>query len=324
MTFQKSGRAALAIAMLLFCALAVAQDSSRRPLRLVTMYAPGGASDDTARFLTAKFSEILKVPVIVENKGGAGGLLATLDVLRSQPLGSAMLLGHPALVANLFALKNPQYKLSDFTALGVIGIADYALIIHTMVPAKNLREFVAYAKANPDKLNYGALSAAGVSTILAERLKEAAGINMTQIPFKGGGPAAVALLAGQIQVYFPVTSVARQRLQNKQIAALAVTGEKRSNLLPDVPTFSELGYTALSGLAFWDGVFAPSAAPAQTLAPLRAAMATISSSPEMQARRIRLERDPWEGSMLEFEAYIRRSGEMLEADFRKLNIQQMD
>jgi tripartite-type tricarboxylate transporter receptor subunit TctC len=302
---------------------AVAQDFPSRPVRLVTMYSPGGSSDDTARFLSAKFSDILKQPVLVDSKGGAGGLIATQDVLRTQPLGYSMLLGHPAIVTNTFAVKDPQYKFADFTALGVIGIADYALIIHTMVPARTVKEFVAYAKANPGKLNYGSLSASGIATIFAERLKEAAAIDMVQVPYKGGGPAAIALLAGDIQVYFPVTSVARQRLQNKQIAALAVTGEKRSRLLPTVPTFRELGFPTMTGLAFWDGVFAPVAAPQPALAKLRAAMAQISASPEMKDRLERLEREPWTGTMAEFEAYARNDGERLEADFRKLKIPQL-
>ena len=300
------------------------QDYPVRPVRLVTLYAAGSGSDDTARFVAAKLSELLKQTVIVDNKGGAGGLIATQEVLRAQPPGYSLLLGAPGILTNLFVYRNPQYKWEDLTVLGVTGLTNYAMIIHTSVPARNIPEFVTYAKANPGKLNYGSLGPAGISTILVERLKEAAGIDLVQIPFKGGAPLATALLSGDIHVYFPTTGVGRARIQNPQIVALAVTGQQRSKTFPDLPTFKELGYPALAGLTYWDAVFAPSATPRPVIQRLQAVMVQMNALPEVKTRLEKAEKEFWTGTLEEFNAFARHDGETLAADFRRLKIPVLD
>ena len=303
---------------------AVAQDYPARPIRLVTLYAAGSNSDVTARFVAQTLSMQLKQPVLVENKGGAGGLIGTIEVLRSRPDGYTIMFAAPGLASNVFAYKNPQYKFDDFTPLGVVGLSYYGFIINSAVGAKTLAEFVAYAKANPGKLNYGSLGPAGVSTILAERLKRAAGINMEMVLFKGGDPLNQALVANDIQVYFPTLAVARQRMKLPQITALAVTSTQRSKILPDLPTFKESGYPEVADLTFWEALYGVANLPPPSLQKLRGTWAQIAATPEFKARQESFEREQWTGTLEQFTAFVKKETDALAVDFKLLNIQPLD
>ena len=300
-----------------------AQDYPVRPLRMFTMFAAGSQSDLAARFTAQKLSEQLKQPVLVENRGGAGGLLGARETLRTQPVGYSLLFAQQQLVGNLHAFKDPQYKLEDFAVVGVMGITPYALIIHTSVPAKTVPEFVAYAKANPGKLNYASIGPSTGSTILAERFKMAAGIDLVMVPFKGGDPVAQALVAGDVQVYFATLNTARSRMRNPQIRGLAVTAEQRSQILTDMPTFKEYGYPTIL-MGSWSAVFAPSVAPVPMLQRLKAAMVQVKALPDTLAQLQKQEIEPWTGSLEQFTAQIMAEGDAVGADFKRLNIPVLD
>jgi len=301
-----------------------AQDYPARPVRLVTLYAAGSNSDVTARFVAQLLSVQLKQPVLVDNKGGAGGLIGTLEVLRAKPDGYTILFAAPGLASNVFAYRNPQYKFEDFTPLGVVGLSYYGFIINVSVPAKTITEFVAYARANPGKLNYGSLGPAGVSTILAERLKRSAGIDMEMVPFKGGDPLNQALVSNQIQVYFPTLAVARQRMSLPQIRALAVTSPQRSRILPDLPTFKESGYPEVADLTFWEALYGLATLPPPVLQKLRGVWAQIAATPEFKARQEKVERELWTGTLEQFAAFVKREADALAVDFKLLKIEQQD
>jgi len=313
--------AALSAAML--CGSAVAQDFPSRPLRMFTMFAAGSQSDLAARFTAGKLSEVLGVAVIVENRGGAGGLIGTREMLRTTPLGYSLLFAQQQLVGNTVAYRDPQYKLDDFAVMGVMGITFYALIYNTTsIPAKTLPEFIALAKANPGKFNYGSLGASTGSNILATRFQEKAGIQIEGVPFKGGDPAAQALLANQVQLYFATLNTARTRMRNPQISGLAVTADRRSQILPDLPTFREHGISL--ELGSWSAVVAPSAAPAVILQRLRDAMVKVKADPATIAQLQKQEIEPWTKSLDEFTAYIRAEGAALAADYKRLKIELID
>ena len=283
------------------------------------MFAPGSTSDLHARFISPKLTEQLGQSIIVDNKGGGGGIAAMRDVYRSQPMGYSVLLANGALVGNAIAFRDPGYKLEDYTPIGVYGQTFYGMIIHPMVPAKTLAEFVAYARANPDKLNYGALGPAAGSTLNAERFKQMAGIDMTGVPFKGGDPVSIALLAGDIQVYWATLNTARSRTQNKQIIALAVTSDQRTQVMPNVPTFRELGYPGMNASS-WEAVFAPSAVPAAMLKRLRDAFDKAAATPDWKATVEKQEYEPWRGTADQFMARLREESTQLAADYKRLNI----
>ena len=291
---------------------------------MFTMFAAGSQSDLAARFTAGKLTEQLGVAVIVENRGGAGGLIGARETLRTQPLGYSLLFAQQQLVGNLVAYKDPQYKLEDFATVGVMGITFYALIFNTTsVPSKTLSEFVAFAKANPGKLNYGSLGPSTGSTILAERFKQAAGIDMVMVPFKGGDPVAQALLANDVQVYFATLNTARTRMRNANISGLAVTAERRSQILPDLPTFKENGYPGIV-LGSWSAVMAPSSAPAAILQKLKETMVRVKADPATIAQLQKQEIEPWTGTTDEFTAYIKAEGAALAADYKRLKIPVLD
>lgn len=303
--------------------LASAQDYPARSLRLVTIFAPGSASDVHARFLAQRLSPLLGQPVIVDNKPGGGGLVATRDVLRSQPLGYSLLYTTPEVVGNAFAYKDPQYRLDDLSVVGPLGLGAYALIINTVIPARTVGELVAYAKANPGKLNYGSLGPTAGNTILAERFKQAAGIDMVGIPFKGGDPIAVALLAGDVHVYFPTLYTGMQRMKNTQIRGLAVSSQERMKATPDLPTMRESGYPDVV-LTYWSAVFVPATAPRPMQQRLQDAMRTVTSSPDTRELLARQAIETWTGTVDQFTAFIRKEGADLQADYKRLKIPLMD
>ena len=323
-TFLKTVTSACAALSLFGAATCYAQDFPIRPVRLVTIFAPGSASDINARFLAGKMTPILGQTVIVDNKPGGGGLLATRDVLRAQPFGYSFLYTTPEIVGNAFAYKEPGYKMEDFAVMGPFGLGSYGLIINNeKVPAKTVAELVAYAKANPGKLNYGSLGPTAANTILAERFKQAAGIQMEGIPFKGGDPLAVSLLAGDIHVYFPTFFTAMQRMKSKQITGLAATSLERMKAMPDLPTLKELGYADMV-LTYWSATFVPAATPRPALLKLRDALRQVTASAETRELLAKNAIDTWSGTVEQFADFIRKEGADLQADYRRLNIPLLD
>ncbi len=298
------------------------QDYPSKPIRWVIMFTLGSSTDITARFASSKLGEQLGVPILVDAKPGAGGLIAIRDVHRSQPVGYSLLQTNSILVANTVAFKEPGYKLDDFTTAGVIGWNYYIMMLNqNKVPAKNLQEFIAWAKANPGKLNYAGLGLATPPTLYAERFKLAAGIDMLGITYKGGDPAGLALLSGDVQVYWATQSTTRQRTQSPGIIPLAIVAENRTKLFPQVSTFKELGYPTLSD-AVWGAVMVPSSIPAPMLTRLRDAWARASASPEWNAQMEKMEYDPYKGTPTEFMAKIRQDAAQVGEAFRILKLPQ--
>ncbi len=297
------------------------QDYPNKPIRLVTMYAPGSNSDANARYAGSKLGEQIGVNFIIDNKPGGGGLAALRDVYRAQPMGYSILLANTSFVGNTVAFKDPLYKIDDYTPVGVLGQTHYGLIMHDSIPANTLGEFVAWAKANPGKVNYGGIGAAAGSTLNAERLKQMAGIDMTGIQYKGGDPVSIALLAGEVHVYFATLNTARNRMQNKQIKGLATTGEERSSILPNVPTFTELGYPGMN-TSSWHALFAPATIPAPMIAKLRDGFVKAGATPEWKTRMANNELEPFKGSNEQFMAKIRKEAAQLVEDYKRLKLPQ--
>ena len=301
-----------------------AQDFPVRPVRLVTIFAPGSASDVHARFLSAKLGPILGQLVIVDNKPGGGGLVATRDVLRTQPFGYSFLYSTPEVVGNTIAYKEPGYKMDDLTVMGPFGLGSYGLIINnTTIPAKNVAEFIAYAKANPGKLNYGSLGPTAANTILAERLKEAAGIDIVGVPFKGGDPLSVSLLAGDIHVYFATFYTAMQRMRNKQITGLASTSLDRMKAMPEMPTLKELGYPNMV-MTYWSAAFLPVGTPRPIVQKLQDSLKQVTATQETKELLAKQAIDIWPGTVDQFAAFIKKEGDDLRADYKRLSIPLMD
>ncbi len=297
------------------------QDYPNKPIRMVTMFSES-ANSNRYRFVAAKLGEQLGVIVVIDAKAGGGGVIALRDVYRAQPMGYSLLLANNNLVGNAFAYKEPGYRIEDYTPVGVMGLSPYAMVMNaSAVPAKNLTEFVAWAKANPGKANFGSLGPAAGSNISAERFKLMAGINMTGVPYKGGDQMALAMLAGDIHVTWISLNSARARMQNKQIIGLASTGEDRSPLLPQVPTFREMGYPDMD-TATWYATFAPATMPAAMLTKLRGAFAAASAVPEWKTVMEQNELEPYKGTNEQFMAMVRKEATLLGADYQRLKLPQ--
>ena len=262
---MKSSRLVAAAWALLVIAPAVAsaQTFPSRPVRIVVPQAPGGASDALARIMAQKLSERWRQQVVVDNRAGAGGVVGTEIVAKSAPDGYTLLLaydGTHAINASLYK-KLPFDTIKDFSAVATLANVPFLVVINTNVPAKSVSEFVAYAKANDGKVNYGSGGNGSVNHLLGVMFNKGAGVHLVHVPYKGAAPALTDLLAGTIQVVFTSMPSVIGVVQANRVRALAVTSARRSATLPSVPTIAE---TAIPGFDVnpWFGILAPARTPA--------------------------------------------------------------
>jgi tripartite-type tricarboxylate transporter receptor subunit TctC len=264
---------------------ASAQDYPNRPVRLVVPFAAGGSSDILARSMAQSLSQQLGQPVVVENKPGAGGIIASEQVARAPADGYTLLFGTIGTHAiNLALKKTLPFDLSkDFTAIGRLQDGPLVLVINPSVPAKNMRELEAYAKANPNKLAYASAGIGSISHLAGELFKSESRLDITHVPYKGGGAAMPDLLGGQVQMMVETIPNTLGAVKGAKLIALSTTGEKRSASLPEVPTFAEQGLPKLTVNA-WTGLFAPANLPPAILTRLNTELQKISKQPDYMDR----------------------------------------
>lgn len=262
---------ALAPALLSVPAQAAAGDGyPTRPVRLLVPNPPGGGSDAVARILAQKLGERMNQQFVVDNRAGGGGIIANETVARANPDGYTLLLAFIGPVAISPALtKVPYDSVKDFAPVALVAAGQYMLVLHPSVPAKSLKDFVAHAKANPGKINYASAGNGSPLHLAAELFKARAGVNMVHVPYKGGGPATAAILAGEVQAVFgSLTSVVPQ-IKAGKLTPIGVTGAKRSTLAPEYATIAELGYPGFE-MTSWYGVLLPAKSPPAVTAKLNA------------------------------------------------------
>src|SRR5437762_4772889 len=241
---------------------AQAQNYPNHPITLVIPFAPGGSTSIVGRGIADKMGELLGEKVIVDNRPGAGGTVGTKAVAKSDPDGYTLVLGYTGTLAIGPSLyKNPGYDpRKDFAPIGMIGNAPNSLVVHPSFPAKTVAELIAYAKANPDKVNFGSAGAGTASHITGEYFARAAGIKLVHIPYKGTGPALTDLLRRHIPMAFAPIPASHPNVSAGKLRALAVTSITRSGLLPDVPTMIEAGLSG-SDASLYYGLVAPAGTP---------------------------------------------------------------
>ena len=240
--------AAAAISTLAAWHGALAQNFPSRPVRIVVPFAPGGGADIYARLLAQPMGQTLGQSVVVENDGGGAGMIALEKVSRAQKDGHTLLLTTSTAISavpNLY--KKLPYKVEDFTPVALIGKFPFHVFVHPSVPVRDLREFVAYVKANPGKLSYANAGRGSIPHLVTEMVKASIGLDMLDVAYKGAGPAVNDLVAGHVQVYMDVASPALTHALAGKLRVLAVLDEKRVPQIPDVPTMAELGYPGLVG-----------------------------------------------------------------------------
>ncbi len=254
--------ACLAIAATLVATNACAADYPVRPIKLVVPYAAGGPTDVLGRLVADFLGRDLKQTTIVENKAGAQGAIGAEAVARAEPDGYTLFVAAASIIVlNPMLYKKLLYDpVKDFRMLALVTDLPVVMEIHPSVPAKTVAEFVAYAKQNPGKLNFGSAGTGGTIHLAGEMFKQMAGIEMTHVPYKGAGPALTDLLSGNIQVMFDSLSTALPPVKSGLLRPLGVSSPERSPDLPEVPTIAESGYPDYS-VSVWYGIAAPARLP---------------------------------------------------------------
>lgn len=232
-----------------------------KPIKLIAPVAAGGGLDNIARSLAEKMSKSIGQTIVVENIGGGGGTIASQSVAKATPDGYTLMVAYVGSHGtNPAVRKLPYDAIKDFTAIGMIGATPNALVINPELPIKNFKEFIDYAKKNPDKISYGSAGPGTLTHLGMEQLKLAAGISMVHVPYRGVGPAYTDLLAGQTQAMLPTLFAAMPYLNTNRVRGLAITGAKRNPAAPNIPTFKELGYNGFDGQQ-WYGIVGPANLP---------------------------------------------------------------
>ncbi len=296
---------ALIVALFALCALAGAdaQTYPNHPIRLIAPFPAGGPVDVMARLIADKLSQSVGT-VIVDNRPGAGGTIGSRLAATAEPDGYTLLLGSstsltaaPSLYANL-----GYDPVKNFTPVAMISSVPFALAVSPKLPVHNVAELVAYAKAHPGKLNYGAPTGA-LPHLTAEMFKTAAAVDIVHVPYRGAATAITDLLGGQTDLTFEPISVLLAHIHDGKLRALAVTGATRSPELPDIPTMIESGLPGFTSVS-WSGIVAPAGTPNDIVARLNAAVNAAISMPDTQARLARLGAAPMTGTPQDFAALI--------------------
>lgn len=268
---------------------AQAQDYPTRPIRLIVPFAPGGVTDTSARVVADKLGQRLGQSVVVENKPGASGNIGTQLVAQAEPDGYTLLLGFDGTMVinpHVFA-KVPFDTQKDFAPISKIGDAALILITNPSVPARNLRELVAYSKTLPSGLSYGSAGTGSTPHLAGELLKARTGLQMTHVPYKGGGQAMGDLVGGNLPVLYTAVAGAHQYVKNGKANAIAVSGATRVPSLPDVPTMIESGAPNLESNS-WTGLFAPAKTPKPIIDRLQKELNAVVNQPDTRERLLTL------------------------------------
>jgi len=259
-----------------------AQKYPTKPIRLIVPFAPGGGTDIVARIIAQKISEVVGQSVVVDNRAGAGGTIGAETAVRSAPDGYTLIMVSGSYGTNAALYKLPYDPVKDIQPVVMIGDTGFVAAFHPTVPVKSVKELIAYAKADPGKLNYGSTGTGGITHLATELFDLMAGIKMTHIPYKGTGPAISALLGGQIQLIFGSMPATAPHVKSGKLRGIGVTTTKRSSALPDVPPIADTlpGYDVV----LWYGIWGPQGLPREVVTLWNKEVAKVLQTKEMKDR----------------------------------------
>ncbi len=298
-----SARIAAALAVLLVSSIASAQSPwPTRPLRIVVPYAPGGITDTVTRLSAPKIQEAFGQPVVIENKVGNGGALATDYVAKSPADGYTLLMGSAApQTLNQYIQKLGYDGLRDFAPVTLVNTNPLVLMVHPALPAQNVKELIALAKAQPGKLNFA--GAGGLTQFSGEIFKYMAGVDIVYVPYKGGAPATAAAVAGDTQLTFANYSDALPQMRAGKLRALGITGAKRFPQSPEVPTIAEAGIPGYA-VDSWNGLFAPAGTPPEIVSRISVAVQQGFRDPALRKRMEDIGATPVGDTPEQFRAFV--------------------
>ena len=261
-----------------------AQEYPSRTIRIIVPSGPGGTLDVIARIVGQELHDSLKVPVIVDNRPGANGIIALTYGARAAPDGYTITMATTgSFVMNFVARKSPPFHpVNDFIPVSLVAESDYILLVHPSVPVKNLKEFIALAKSKPTEISYSSFGPGSVSHVIMESFALATGIKMLHVPYKSGPDALQGVVAGQVQASFDTPLIAISHVRDNRLRALAIGSTKRSAIAPEIPTFAEAGLPGFSARA-WFGWFVPSNTPAEITRKLQTEIAQALANPVLHS-----------------------------------------
>ena len=301
----------LAAAAAAFPGAASAQaDYPNKPLRLIVPFPPGGSTDIIGRIVAQRLGEKLGQQIVVDNRGGAGGTIGTEAAAKAAPDGYTLAVGTTsthAVAPGAYA-KLGYDPVKNFAPVSLVAVTPYLLVVNAQVPARSLKEFVSLAKSQPGKLNYASAGAGSTTHLAMEMLKDAAAINVVHIPYKGNGPAEVAVLAGEVQAIFGSMPALLQQVKADKLRPLAVGTARRSPAVPEVPTVAELGYPGFEA-ALWLGIVAPAGTPAAAVDRLSRELGGIVATPAFREAMDKNGAEPISNTPAQFATLIREEAD---------------
>jgi tripartite-type tricarboxylate transporter receptor subunit TctC len=294
------------IGLALPAARALAQkDYPNRSIRMIVPFSPGGSNDIMGRLVAGKWTESMGEQVVVDNRPGATGIIGTDIAAKSAPDGyTVLVMSLTFAVSPSIRSKLPYDTEKDLVPLTLIASAPLILVVHPSLPVKSVKEFIAYAKANPGKLNFGSGGLGSTPHLAGEMLKTMAGIRMTHIPYKGGGPALGDLIGGQIQFMLENIPSTLPHVQSGRLRVLAVTSKQRSPTVPEVPTLDEAGLTGFD-LTGWNGLFMPAGTPRAIMDRLHAETVKALAAPDVKQQLARMSAVPGGEPPARFAAFVK-------------------
>jgi tripartite-type tricarboxylate transporter receptor subunit TctC len=277
-----------------------------KPITMVVPFPPGGPTDLVARVLAQKLSEQLGQNVLVDNRGGANGNIGAQLVAKAPADGYTLLYNTSSIALSPALYKSVSYDVQkDFAPVALVAVVPLALVTHPSVPASNVKEFVAYAKAHPGKLSYGSAGNGNVTHLGAFQFVQANGIDAAHVPYKGSAPADVDLVGGQLQFMTDTVNSVMAFVRDKRMKMLAVTTAKRMSLFPDVPTLAESGMPGFE-VGAWQGVMVPAGTPAPVVERLNAEIVKALKAPDVRERLALQGAEPLGSTPAEYGAYVRK------------------
>ena len=298
---------ACAVAALLVSSGAYAQAYPSKPIRIVVPFAAGGPADITARTIGPRLTELLGVPIVVDNRGGANGVIGAEAAIRSPADGYTMLMSTSSITAiNMvtYGDKPPYDTLRDLQPLTPVMFTTSLIVLHPSMPAKTLKELVALAKSRPNQITFGSAGTGGTLHFGIEMLQREASVKLTHVPFKGAGPAVIDLIGGQINAMFVDLPVILPYVKSGKVRALAVTSRERSQYAPEVPTTKESGYPGVEMTNCY-GLLVPAKTPREIVMKLHDAIVKAVATSSVRERLTSVGADPTTMSAEEFTRFIR-------------------
>ncbi|HUP94619.1 MAG TPA: tripartite tricarboxylate transporter substrate binding protein [Burkholderiales bacterium] len=298
--------ATLAASLATFATASFAQSYPAKPIRIIVPYAPGGSTDVLFRIFAPKMPEVLGQQAVIDNRPGAASTIGLDMVAKSPPDGYTIGVANIAYGANPSIYKKmPFDSEKDLAPVGLVSIVTMVLSVHPSIPARSVKEYIALAKARPGTLNYGSAGNGSANHLATARFAHMANINVQHVPYKGGGPAVIAITSGEVSTLFATIPSAIHHFKSGRLRALGVSSAKRNAALPELPTIAEAGVPGFEAIE-WQGLMVPAGTPREVITRLNQAFARITAMPDVKERVAALGSDLVAGTPEEFDQFVKR------------------